>query len=242
LYLNQGITRARATNALGTGPVIVNPGAILDFNAVDNLGASQTLTIRSNSNFLPMISVNTDIAHPTGANVNATGAPVGIIGLSNTTGGTYNTPINMGALYGGGWYLGGISTGAYDARYTAASLGVGAGNTYRLGGGGLAFIFSVDAANVERNNLLTGASSNVLLGHDSGNIRGATQRPSSSSLVERRTMADRLLIHRGTVARITGANNGTQSGLSSSRSTSLETLSSDRTPRLRTVAEGLRIT
>ncbi len=212
-FVNQGIVRARVTGALGTGPIFVNPGGILDLNSPDNLNPGQTLTIRGNSAFIPMLSVNTDMAHPT-TGVDTSGAPVGIIGLSNTASGIYDTPINMSALYGGTWYLGGLSTGAYDARYTAPSLGAGAGNTYRLGGGGLAFVLGVDGSNLALNNVLTGPNK-VVVGFDSGNIRtnattfqfiiGGTQDYTGSTV-----------IHRGSAVRLASANDEVHSGLSGS--------------------------
>jgi autotransporter-associated beta strand protein len=211
-FINQGVVRARAANALGTGPVVVSPGSVIDFNATNNLGATQPLIVRGNSSFLPMISVNTDIPHPT-ANVDATGAPVGIIGLSNGTGGTYNTPINMAALYGGNWSLGGISTGAYDGRYTAATLGAGAGNTYRLGGGGLAIVLGVDNTNAARTNLLTGPN-NVVFGFDSGNIRSANTTTFQVVVGGTNDFTGSSIIQRGTVARLAANNDGTRSGLS----------------------------
>jgi autotransporter-associated beta strand protein len=212
-YVNQGIVRARVAGALGTGPVFINPGGILDLNAADNLNPGQRLTVRSNSAFIPMISVNTDFAHPT-TDVNVADAPVGIIGLSNTTNGIYETPINMATLYGGNWYLGGISTGAYDARYTAPTLGAGAGNTYRLGGGGLAFVLGIDASNLALNNVLTGPNK-VVVGFDSGNLRtnattfqfviGGTHDYSGATV-----------IHRGSVVRLVSPNDEIHSGLSGS--------------------------
>jgi autotransporter-associated beta strand protein len=214
-YVNQGVLRARAQNALGTGPVVVNPGGIIDFNAFNNMDANQPLIVRGNSTFVPMISMNTDTSHPTGGNVDTSAAPVGIVGLSNTTNGTFSNSIDMAAMYGGGWYLGGISTGAYDARYTAISLGVGAGNTYRLGGGGLAFVFSVDAVNTPQNNLLTGTA-NVVLGFDSGNIRNANTTTFQFIIGGTQDFGGSTIINRGTVTRLVSANNGTQSGLSSS--------------------------
>jgi autotransporter-associated beta strand protein len=215
-FINQGILRARASNALGTGPVVLNPGATIDFNSTANLAFDQKLIIRGNSSFIPMVSMNTDNPHPTGPSVDATGASVGVVGLSNGTSGTYNTPIDLGALYGGGWSLGGISTGAYDARYTAETLGVGSGNLYRLGGGGLAFIFSLDTGSNARNNLLTGAN-NVRLGFESGNI--LNNNSTTFQFVISGTQdysGGTTTIHRGTVGVLTAANNGTQSGFSNS--------------------------
>jgi hypothetical protein len=185
----------------------VNPGGTIDFNSFDNLTFGQPMIVRGNSNFIPMISMNNDNPHPT-MDVDTSAAPVGIIGLSNTTNGFFSTPIDLGALYGGGWYLGGISSGAYDARYTADTLGVGAGNTYRLGGGGLAFVASVDAGNTPINNLLTGAEARVVYGFDSGNIRGANTTTFQFVIGGTQDYGGATLINRGTVMRIVSPNNG----------------------------------
>jgi autotransporter-associated beta strand protein len=215
-WVNQGILRVRAFNALGTGPVIVNPGGTIDFNSFDNLGPDQRLIIRGNSTFLPMISVNNaGTTHPVGPTVDTSGAVTGIIGLSNTAAGIYDTPIDMASMYGGNWYLGGISTAAYDARYTATTLGVGAGNVYRLGGGGLAFLLGLDASNNSLTNVLTGTAS-VLLGHDSGNIRGANTTTFQFVIGGTNDYSGPTTIHRGTVTTLVAANDGTRSGLSNS--------------------------
>ena len=215
-FINQGFVRARATNALGTGAVILNPGAILDLNATDNLRASQPLIIRSNSAFIPMVSVNTDIPHPAGANVDATGAPTGVVGLSNGPAGVYNTPINLSTLYGGRWSLGGVPAGVYDPTYTAATLGAGADNLYRLGGGGTSFAMGTDDARAARTNVLTGPN-NVRLGFDSSNILPVNMTNFQYSMAGTNDYTGgSTVIHRGMMARLFTANNGTQSALSNS--------------------------
>jgi autotransporter-associated beta strand protein len=215
-YINQGIIRARATNALGTGAVYLNPGGILDLNSNTNLGASQPLIVRSNSASLPMISVNNNTTlHPT-ANVDTSAAPEGIIGLSNSPGGTYDTPINMATLYGGGWSLGGVSQGSYDPRYTAASLTAGNGNLYRLGGGGTSFAMGTDSAGAARTNVLTGPN-DVRFGFDSGNILVANAGNFQFSVAGTNDYSGgETVIHRGMVVRLFTNNNGTRSGLSNS--------------------------
>lgn len=213
-YVNQGTLRARSTDVLGTGTVFLNPGATLDLNAPDNLRVDQPLIIRSNGAFMPMLSVNTDFAHPQGANINASQAPNGIIGLSNGTGGSYNTPIDLAALYGGRWSLGGVSAGVYDPVYTGETLGAGAGNVYRLGGGGTAFAMGTDQFRSPRENLLTGANS-VQLGFDSGNLFPVNLTNFQFSIAGLNDFTGTTVIHRGMVARLFAPTDGVRSGLSS---------------------------
>lgn len=215
-YINQGIVRLRAQNALGTGPVYLNPGGILDINAVTNMGASQPLFIRSTSAFPSMVSVNLNgVTHPTGASVDSSQATTtGIVGLSNGAA-LYNNPIDLGTLYGGRWSLGGISGGVYDPRYTAATLGAGADNLYRLGGGGTSMFISISDANgTPRNNVLTGGNS-VRMGFDSGNLFPVALNNYQYVIGGTQDFTGSTVIHRGMVARLGSAAAGGRSGLSS---------------------------
>ncbi|MHA3774421.1 beta strand repeat-containing protein [Verrucomicrobiota bacterium sgz303538] len=220
-YVQQGFLRLRGSNSAGTGPVYVNPGAILDFNSNSNLAPDQPLIVRSNSAFPTMISVNADgVTHPVGANVDFSNAATGIVGLSNGAN-VYNSVIDLGALYGGRWSLGGIpsgntANGAYDARYTADSLGVGTDNLYRLGGGGTSFFLSIsDAAGTPRNNVLTGAANSVRLGFDSGNILPVAATNYQFVIGGTQDFGGSTVIHRGMVTRLGSAAAGGKSGLSS---------------------------
>lgn len=215
-FVQAGVLRARAAGALGTGTVTVNPGGTIDFNSNSNLNANQPLVIRSNSSILSMVSVNANgVTHPVGANVDSSGASTGIIGISN--GNTdYNNVINLSSLYGGRWSLGGVSNSAYDPRYTAASLGAGADNLYRLGGGGTSFFLGIQTAagGVARNNVLTGNNS-VRLGFDSGNILPFNGTNYQYVLGGTNDYTGDTIIHRGMVARAgTVANVSGQSAFS----------------------------
>jgi autotransporter-associated beta strand protein len=211
--LNAGTTRLRAAGAAGTGTITLNPGATIDFNSANNLNPGQALVVRSTTAFPSMISMNTDVAHPT-AGVDTSNAPFGIIGLSNSPGGIYNTPINLNALYGGGWSLGGVPQGAYDPRYTAATLGAGNGNVYRLGGGGTSFFMGMDSTGAALNNVLTGAANSVRLGIDSGNIIPANGGNFQFVLGGNNNYGGTTVIHRGMAARLGSAAAGGFSGLS----------------------------
>src|SRR5205085_5474669 len=131
------------------------------------------------------------------------------------TSGTYtNNPINLAGLYGGNWFLGGVPTGAYDARYTAPTLGAGAGNVYRLGGGGNAIVLGQNTANAAQNNVLTGANA-VQIGFDSGNVLPANATAFQVVLGGTNDFTGATVIHRGAVARLFAAPGGTgQTGLS----------------------------
>ncbi|RYD85505.1 MAG: hypothetical protein EOP84_02285, partial [Verrucomicrobiaceae bacterium] len=225
-YVQQGMLRLRATNAAGTGTVYVNPGAIIDFNSAANLGANQKLVLRSNSAFPTMVSVNaTGIAHPVGANVDFSGATTGVVGLSNGAS-VYDTAIDLGTLYGGRWSLGGVPQTAYDPRYTAATLGVGADNLYRLGGGSASVFISISDANgTPRNNVLTGAANSVRLGFDSGNILAATSGNYQYVIGGTQDFGGTTTIHRGMIARLGSAAVNGKSGLSSGQIDIFGTLS-----------------
>ncbi len=215
-YAQAGTLRLRATNAAGTGPVYLNPGGTIDFNSASNLGATQPLIVRGNGAFIPMISVNVDgVSHPT-VNVDATNAPVGVVGISNGTAGSYFGPVNLSALYGGGWSFGGVSSGAYDPVFTGDTLTVGNNNLYRLGGGGTSFAMGVDTGRVARFNVLTGPN-NVRLGFDSSNILPVNMTNFQYSIAGVNDYSGGLtVIHRGMVARLFSNNDGTRSGFSDS--------------------------
>ncbi len=210
LFVNQGYVRLRAAGTAGTGTVTLNPGATIDFNANNNLNAGQKLVLHSNSSYLAMVSVNVNgVTHPVGADVEFSANETGIVGLSN--GATvYNNPIDLGALYGGHWSLGGIPQGVYDPRYTAATLGAGADNLYRLGGGGTSMYISISDVNgTPRSNVLTGNNS-VRLGFDSGNILGTNGTNYQYVIGGTQDFTGDTVIHRGMIARAgTAPNAGT---------------------------------
>ncbi len=216
-FINGGYLRLRAAGAAGTGTVVLNPSATLDLNASNNLNVGQNVIVRSGSAIRAMISRNTDGAFPT-ANIDTTEAAEGIVGLSNGSAGIFNTAIDLGALYGGKWSLGGVSQGAYDPRYTATTLGVGSGNLYRLGGGGTSFFLGLDSANAPIANVLTGASNSVRLGFDSGNLyisaTTATLGNFQFVLGGANDFGGSTVIHRGIAARSTAAVVGGKSAFS----------------------------
>ena len=218
LFANAGYTRLRGAGAAGAGTVYLNPGATLDFNAANNLNVGQSLIVNSTPAAPAMITMNADVAFPT-AGVDTTNAPTGILGLSNSPTGVYNTVINMGALYGGRWSLGGVPAGVYDPRYTATSLGVGADNLYRLGGGGTSFFLGFDAVtSLGQNNVLSGAGNSARFGVDSGNIYTAASAPPTNFqfvLGGSNDYDGSTVIHRGMAVRSLAAVSGVNSAFGS---------------------------
>ena len=221
-YVQAGNVRLRGTNAAGTGNVWVNPGGTLDFNSATNINPSQIVFVRGNGAHLPMISVNVNgLDHPT-TNIDATQAPVGIVGISNGTTGGYTGSsgvLDLSLLYGGGWSFGGISSGAYDPVFAGTSIIAGNNSLYRLGGGGTSFAMGTDPGRNALTNVLTGAN-DVRLGFDSSNILPVNMTNFQFSIAGTNNYNDagggRTTIHRGMVTRLFSNNDGTHSGLSNS--------------------------
>lgn len=171
-----GVVRAQQAGSLGTGDVTLYPGGGLILNSTAVLLAGQKITAVSSPAALPQVGIVYNGPPPAeGTAIDVSRAPTGILALVNGSGGTYNNALDMGALYGGGWFLTG--QGGLDGRYTADTLGAGAGNVYRLGGSGGAFIVNRNAktnnvgmvADATGRNLLTGNNS-VLIGAEPGSF------------------------------------------------------------------------
>jgi len=127
---------------LGTGPVSVLPGAALRIAGNGSLSGVTTLNLNSQVNTLPAVVLDTDYNPGTGLN--------SIMKLQGGFGASlqiavpaFNSALNMANFGDGTSFLGGY--GATEIQYLAPTLGVGAGNTYRLGantGPNLAFVGS----------------------------------------------------------------------------------------------------
>lgn len=178
IQVSQGILRANTVNdsfttgSTGTGGIYIAPGASIHVQSLANLNNSSA-TIRqfhSNSTATAVLSLTgaaLNTANPTSflsaaavTSGNANGSVVNTLGggsnggVINLQGVTYTGSLDMGSLFGGYWFLGG---GVFNnATYSNATLGVGAGNVYRLGGGDGQIIFN-------QANVFTG-SANLLIG------------------------------------------------------------------------------
>jgi autotransporter-associated beta strand protein len=158
-----------ASGALGTGPVSVLPGAALRIAGNGSLGGVTALNFNSQINSLPALVLDTDYNPGTGLN-----------GIMKRNGGfgvalqiavpAFNTALDMATFGDGTSFLGGY--GSNEIQYLAPTLGVGAGNTYRIGannGPNLAFVGS--------DNVLGSASgagtARVVVGNPLANLQGS---------------------------------------------------------------------
>ena len=149
---------------LNTNNISVNAGGNLSLSATGNKGSNQTITVSSSSSALGGIGIsNTSLtqAQLNGMFTDNTGGYGGVLSINN--GISYNSAINLATFGAGDWYLGSASTGTFSG--TAANLTVGAGGTYRLGGGG-------GTLSITGTNVLTG-SNDLLVGSNLTNGNGA---------------------------------------------------------------------
>ena len=120
---------------INTNNITVNAGGNLSLGSTYNKGGNQTITVTSSSSALGGIGIsNTGLsqANLAGMFTDATGTFGGVLSINDNI--SYNSTINLGGLGSGNWFLGSASTGTFSGA--AANLTVGAGGTYRLGGGG----------------------------------------------------------------------------------------------------------
>ncbi|MGC3968307.1 MAG: autotransporter-associated beta strand repeat-containing protein [Pirellulales bacterium] len=168
----------RANSNLGSGNILVNPGAAIQFNSTSNVVSSWTgvLDLRSNTmaNYgilrlaanAPLSSFNLRIGNLGGPQdgqfFNLLGG-AGINGIGRNNGGaiialntTYSQALNMLKIGDGTAYLGSTTNGVgLNGSYNASTLGVGRGNLYRLGAGGSTLYIGSDMANTD---ILTGTA------------------------------------------------------------------------------------
>lgn len=139
LVVSQGMVRAANANTnFGMGGVIVNPGGgITMVNANNILNTAGGVTrFQSNASALAVFGIG---FNTTQATLSGTLLPTARVLSQNNAGGVLavdgnltTTAIDLATLYDGHWYLG----SSIGGTYSATTLGAGAGNTYRLGGGG----------------------------------------------------------------------------------------------------------
>ncbi|HYE21890.1 MAG TPA: autotransporter-associated beta strand repeat-containing protein, partial [Tepidisphaeraceae bacterium] len=160
-----------AASRLGTGDV-TNMGASLLLQSASNLSAGKKVSQKVFGNSQPMLTIGYDPVTAAGVQGLLAADSVGVLavdGTTSTTASNWDIALNQAALGSGRMFL-----GAHRANrtYTPATLGVGADNTYRLGGGYAQLIL----ANAS-NNVLTGASAKLQVGmplvNGGGNSTGA---------------------------------------------------------------------
>jgi autotransporter-associated beta strand protein len=142
------------TAVLGTGNVVLFPGAAVRLNSASNLGAGATVSMPGSPALAPAIlALASTSINPTSILTSSSG---GILGIDTT----YSTALNMANVGNGMMYLGSIAGGTYSA----ATLGPNTDGNYRLGGGG--GTLTISTANV-LTNALTG-SRNLIVGQVGG--------------------------------------------------------------------------
>ena len=155
---------ALGTDAAENG-VSVSAGGNLSLSSASNKGSNQSFTVASGLSGRGGIGFSSPTlsqASLAGLFANNTGSYGGVLGINS--GITYATALDL-STFGSGdnlgiWFLGSASSGTYSPT----TLTVGAGNTYRLGGGGGSLTLS-------GTNVLTG-SNGVLVGFGGGNGNG----------------------------------------------------------------------
>ncbi len=131
---------------------LVAPGATLNLNSATNVGGSNTVAVFSNNLGLGALGIGFNAALPT-----ITGNSSGVLGINTT----YNfANLNLATIGNGTFYLGSTAGGTY----AGTALTIGAGNVWRLGGGGNTLTIS--------NNIITDANP-VLIGAGLANGTGA---------------------------------------------------------------------
>lgn len=140
MIVQQGWVQGYNARSLGTGNLQVLPGGGVTVNKSTTLQAGQQAVLRSSAFGLPMVgSTGGTVLAPSALlpNLDLSGAASGIFAAG---GGNYNTSLDLGDLFGAAvsgdddWYLGAVAYS--DTVYTANALTAGAGNTWRIGGGG----------------------------------------------------------------------------------------------------------
>jgi autotransporter-associated beta strand protein len=172
----------RANSNLGEGHVLVNPGAAIQFNSLQNRVANWTGMVDLRGNLMNnygmlRLAVNAPLSEFNVRFGNLGGvqdgtffnllAGTGYRGIGKNNGSAiialntvYTQTLNMARLGDGTAFLGSTTNGVgLNGSYNAATLGVGAGNLYRLGAGGSTLYIAADMANA---NILTGTAGLVV--------------------------------------------------------------------------------
>jgi fibronectin-binding autotransporter adhesin len=141
IIVDQGQIEARVGSTVpaneqltSAGTITVNPGAALRVLSAANIGATAT-TVNTNNDGIGAFGLGYNGALPGSVTFATTSGTVDGTLAIDVVG--YSTAINLGALGPNNrLFLGSTASGANNASYTATTLGVGAGSTYRLGTGG----------------------------------------------------------------------------------------------------------
>lgn len=136
IFINSGTLRfgnivsGNNTATAGSGLITLNPGGQIQLQAATNLMPGQQVAVRSIPNALATF-LTYAVYNPTGV---ITSDSTGLLRIPTN----YNIALDLAAIGDGTFQLG--TTG--NNSYTAPTLGVGAGNLYRLAGGGQGINFN----------------------------------------------------------------------------------------------------
>ncbi|TCO92740.1 autotransporter-associated beta strand protein [Chthoniobacter flavus] len=178
IFVNSGALRfgdivaGNNTANAGTGLITINPGANIQLQAATNLLPGQQVAVHSIPNALGTF-LTFAVLDPTRV---ITSDSTGLLRIPTN----YNIPLDLSAIGDGTFQLG--TTG--NNSYTAPTLGVGAGNIYRLSGGGQTLnINSFDNVLTGTARLVVGSlnsSGTLALGHVNDYTGGSTVVRSST--------------------------------------------------------------
>lgn len=183
-YVGNTVVYSGDANA-GTGHILINPSAAIRVNEASNITAGQNLYVNNSIGNNARVDLQFD---GTPSDVHLRSLSSGTLNLnSNFT----TTSLNLAALGNGSWVLGAGST--TTTVYDAATLGAGAGSTYRLGGGfGATQTLTINQANV-----LTGANSLVVGAEFTGRAGVVSNTSGLVQLNDNQNYTGITTIHRG---------------------------------------------
>jgi fibronectin-binding autotransporter adhesin len=183
-----GVSTTLGADVTGNNVSVTN--ARLALGAASNIGSNQTLTINTtkalSSGRIAVLGLPSN-ALPVGLVAPTTPIVMGI----TTTG--FTAISDLGAFGAGNSYLGSTATG----EYAGASLGVGSGNMYRLGGGGGTLTVT--------NGVLTGSGNGLTVGVATETGQGATDGNGTVILQGNNDYTGATLINPGSVLTLSGA-------------------------------------
>jgi autotransporter-associated beta strand protein len=167
--VNSGLLNVTATSgtALGsdviTNNITVNAGGNLSLSNTSNKGSQQTLTVNSSAAALGGIGFSNNTLSQSQLTsmftdaTNGNGGKGGVLGINN--GITYSAAIDLSTFGSGAgqgyWYLGSATA---TSNIFNGTLTAGAGNTYRLGGGGGTLTLSTTNGLTGSRSLLVGSA------------------------------------------------------------------------------------
>ena len=179
--VQQGLLQVTATSGtpLGSAQVRVFPGAGIRLADNGSLNSTASLVTLSKYNSLSTVVLDGDFTPTVLTSANPSSANLGsAYGFALAIARPYfSSPLDLGAIGDGNAVLQGLLN--TDVNYIAPTLGVGAGNTYRLAGGPAStLIFSGS------DNVLTGTAK-VSIGLERNNWLGGSQTGAQNSVVFR---------------------------------------------------------